>query len=291
MLERSSRVPTIAETYSPVITSTPQHTAQNVAIDQSVHVRLRQRCLGTGKDYALMLLCLDDTIWMRRCRTHMQLTPGQLVFVTPSDARDIQFLGRGSVCLVQYPHSAIQARGGRLPAITVGPVDSESGLGALVRQLIIDLCRTEKGDDIAVMQETFFYLMGPLLSRYSTTRKTLHSIPARIINLIESQLADPDLSPEVIALACNLSLRSLQRRFSRSGESIGHWIRRRRLERCHADLTNPRWRKQSIASIAFRWGFVEQAHFSRCFRQQYGCSPRELRMRNDALGADQGDPG
>ncbi|MDD5581131.1 MAG: AraC family transcriptional regulator [Methylobacter sp.] len=31
--------------------------------------------------------------------------------------------------------------------------------------------------------------------------------------------------------------------------------------------------------MAFRWGFNDSAHFSRVFKQQFGCSPREFRQQ------------
>lgn len=34
-----------------------------------------------------------------------------------------------------------------------------------------------------------------------------------------------------------------------------------------------------IAGIAIRWGFNEAFHFSRAFKQAYGCSPRDYRRK------------
>jgi len=255
--------------------------------DRHAPVHVWQVCLGSGSDGVLTLLCLDAAVEVvfRASQTRVQLQPGQLALVAKAQVHDLGFSGNGSLCLVQCPRSAIQARGGRLPAIALGPMETGRGLGALVRQLIVELCRSEGSGEIAVMQETLFQLMASLLGTHAAPRPVRDTIPARIIALIEGRLADPELSPEMIAACCGLSLRSLQRRFARAGESVGHWIRHRRLERCYADLMNPRWRKHSIASIAFRWGFVEQAHFSRCFRQQYGISPREVRLlRGDFSG-------
>ena len=53
-------------------------------------------------------------------------------------------------------------------------------------------------------------------------------------------------------------------------------IQRRRLERIHAHLTDPGERRR-ISEIAFQYGFVSKAHFSRAFRNAFGCSPREAR--------------
>ncbi|TGB13238.1 helix-turn-helix domain-containing protein [Streptomyces palmae] len=54
-------------------------------------------------------------------------------------------------------------------------------------------------------------------------------------------------------------------------------IRRRRLERCRADLASPDLRRQSIRSIAARWGFTGATAFSRAFRAAYDITPNDYR--------------
>jgi AraC-like DNA-binding protein len=59
--------------------------------------------------------------------------------------------------------------------------------------------------------------------------------------------------------------------------SVCDWIRSERLERCRNDLTDPAYADLSISAIASRWGLPSAPHFSRLFRDAYGCSPREFR--------------
>ncbi|WP_308344251.1 helix-turn-helix domain-containing protein, partial [Streptomyces sp. MK37H] len=75
-----------------------------------------------------------------------------------------------------------------------------------------------------------------------------------------------------------------------SRKTVSARIRRRRLERCHADLTDPRPRRRSISAIAARWGFPRPADFSRAFRAAYGVTPRELRQASRARVASSSDP-
>ena len=91
---------------------------------------------------------------------------------------------------------------------------------------------------------------------------------------VDDHLADPDLSPPRIAAAHAISVRTLHEAFEATGESVGALVRRRRLERCHADLTRPTG--DTVAVIALRWGFRDSSHFSRLFRRHYGIAPREL---------------
>jgi AraC-like DNA-binding protein len=65
--------------------------------------------------------------------------------------------------------------------------------------------------------------------------------------------------------------------FARQELSVCDWIRSERLERCRNDLADPTFADLSISAIASRWGLPSAPHFSRLFRDAYGCSPREFR--------------
>ncbi|MFE2547436.1 helix-turn-helix domain-containing protein [Streptomyces sp. NPDC059355] len=60
-------------------------------------------------------------------------------------------------------------------------------------------------------------------------------------------------------------------------EGVHAWIRRRRPERCRAELGLGGPGAEQVQIIAARWGFSGPAVFSRCFREAYGISPSEYR--------------
>ncbi|MCW0180826.1 helix-turn-helix domain-containing protein [Zavarzinia sp.] len=100
---------------------------------------------------------------------------------------------------------------------------------------------------------------------------------ARIEAYIRRHLSDPALSAGGIAGACGISVRYLHDLFAEDGgPSLFQWIRERRLEAARAQLEEPA-RGDAIADIAYRWGFGDQAQFSRHFRRHFGVTPREHR--------------
>lgn len=99
---------------------------------------------------------------------------------------------------------------------------------------------------------------------------------------IEIHLADPDLTPEVIAAHQHVSTRTLHRLFERDGLTVASWVRQRRLDRCRADLCDPALAPMAVGSIGERWGLCDAAHFSRLFKSTYGESPRSYRLRHRA---------
>ncbi len=98
-----------------------------------------------------------------------------------------------------------------------------------------------------------------------------------LVACIEAQLSDPELSPASVAAMQGVSIRHLHRLFRQAGVSFGNFVRRRRLERCRDDLSDPRFDGLPLTEIAYRWGFSDSSHFSRCFPSAFGCTAREFR--------------
>jgi AraC family transcriptional regulator, positive regulator of tynA and feaB len=102
---------------------------------------------------------------------------------------------------------------------------------------------------------------------------------------IETHLKDPDLTPAAIADALRISPRYLRMLFCGESESVSKYILRRRLEECAKRISSTLWRSSTITDIAFAWGFNSAAHFTRVFRDHYGCTPSEHRRMQLKAGA------
>lgn len=92
---------------------------------------------------------------------------------------------------------------------------------------------------------------------------------------IAKHLLDESLSPAFIASAHGVSVRTVNRIFSASGQTVTDTVRTRRLSRARHELAES---DKSIAAIASRWGFSDSSHFSRTFKAHYGIPPSEFRI-------------
>ncbi len=99
----------------------------------------------------------------------------------------------------------------------------------------------------------------------------------RIMEYINDNLEDERLRPESTAEAFSISRTYLDKLFARHGMTFCQTVLHKRLERCYADLADPRKRHLSISQIAFRRGFTSQSHFSRVFRAHFNRTPRQIR--------------
>jgi AraC family transcriptional activator of tynA and feaB len=104
-------------------------------------------------------------------------------------------------------------------------------------------------------------------------------------DLVEQRLADPELSPAMLARELHVSPRTLQRAFAATGESAAAYIRHRRLEQARLALTSTS-NRVSITELAAYWQFADSSHFTRSFKTHYGQTPTEYTRATQPDGRD-----
>ena len=94
---------------------------------------------------------------------------------------------------------------------------------------------------------------------------------------IRNHLREADLSASRIAHGIGISERHLGRVFAAEDTTVGKEILATRLRRAAEMLADPKLQSASVGAIAASAGFASAAHFSRSFKQAFGCTPREAR--------------
>lgn len=102
----------------------------------------------------------------------------------------------------------------------------------------------------------------------------------QVKHYIRMNIADPELSVQSIAERFGCSKRHLHRAFAESDVSLSDFIWQSRLERCAEALRAKVHRHLPVGEVAFNHGFSSFSHFSRAFRQRFGCSPSAYRQAN-----------
>jgi AraC family transcriptional activator of tynA and feaB len=118
-------------------------------------------------------------------------------------------------------------------------------------------------------------------SRVPATGTTYPALRAAMDRHIAAHLLSDSLTSAALASAHGVSVRTVNRVFQATGETVSEVIRLRRLARARTALVTGR---DSIATIAARCRFADSSHFSRMFRAQYGSSPGDYRARAVAEG-------
>ncbi|MCA0050890.1 GlxA family transcriptional regulator [Mesorhizobium sp. B283B1A] len=102
-----------------------------------------------------------------------------------------------------------------------------------------------------------------------------HRAVIKIIEEMEANLTEPLLLDELVGSA-GLSRRQIERLFrSELGCSPSRYYLDLRLERAHLLLISSRL---PVVEIAMACGFISASHFSKAYRDAYGCAPHQSRL-------------
>ncbi|MFF3484397.1 helix-turn-helix domain-containing protein [Streptomyces sp. NPDC002701] len=186
---------------------------------------------------------------------------------------------------IRFPRAALALPDRMLRDITAVPLGSDNPIARLAFTYFSQLAVSDElhqgvhGD--AAVQPSTELLRAVVASQHGNSGLAAAPLDAtlglRITQYLREHLADRDLSAARIAAAHGISVRHLYAVLSRSGISLGDWIRARRLAECRRELADPNGRQRTIAAIGRSWGFVDATHFSKVFKRAYGMSPRAWR--------------
>lgn len=239
---------------------------------------------GNGEDPGCILITQLEGI-RRYCQNGSValLTPGDTTLVDAGRPWTSDCSDNCARLYLRVPRWFVQDRL-RIGLLPVLPrIQGKYGLGATLFRLAISMyeeAESMSAEEGTVAVEAYLdILRGCVIRPESAATRLDHcaQLRPRVESFIEAHLSEPLLSPALIAAAASISVRHLHRIFAAKGCTVTAWIRERRLERCRTDLADPGLRERNITDIAFYWGFSDSAHFSHCFKQEFGVSPREFR--------------
>lgn len=243
-------------------------------------VRRTQRLARTDDTSAYYKLCLqlEGTATLRQDDRIVRLQPGQLAIYDTTRPYDLSFNGPYHHQVTLLPIDGLRTHQSAVAKLTATAQDTRTGLNRLLADTLLGL-PTRAGELTQTQAQQVgtvaLGLVDAALDSWLGCEYDDDALFADTLAFIEHNLRDPSLTPAVVASSQFISLRSLQAMFSRRGLTPSAWIRRRRLEMCHAQLASSTTR--SVSEIAADWGFTDSSHFSRAFRNAYGIPPRDAR--------------
>ncbi|MDF0487465.1 acetamidase/formamidase family protein [Sphingomonas sp. H39-1-10] len=263
-------------------------TAQTIAID----FRQEARCFW-------LVLLLEGALRATGGAARLEIGEGDMVYGSGDTPCEIALTGEFRLLVVKVPHN-LPALKARSPLPTdISNLISDTATGRMLSGLlrtVADTILDISDDQIRPVELALPELIAATLLDRAPTKALggaaggRAAILERVFQSIEMRLSDANLNTHQIAAEHDISPRYLQKLFEAHGESFGHYVKLRRLERCRLDLHSPLHAQRSISEILFQWGFNDSASFSRAFREQYGMSPREYRKSPEADATAAGLP-
>lgn len=167
------------------------------------------------------------------------------------------------------------------------PVSAREGWGAPLGSLLetmVEALGAEGIDDTPLPRPMIAEQVGTLLTlatgfhEPATESRHRGQLARQVLRRIETDFADPELSPEGLAAELGISKRYLQQLLAGSGTSFVQELTATRLDRASDMLTDPRAGGLTVGEIAFRCGFLDPGYFARAFRKRFGRTPSAWRQ-------------
>ena len=230
------------------------------------------------KDATFVSVLLEGAGFFYSSGGCLALTPGDVVVYRTDRPYLFGFSGSMRQLLVDVPHGLLEERD--VDVDVPHPVPG-AGRGAAARQaralraLLLDAAAdpAEAGESVAGQ---VLDLVGTMTAGQGGTVDAARVRTAKAY--IDEHLGDPDLCADAAGRAVGVTARHLNRSFATAeGTTVTRFVQDRRLEQARRDLSRRSLASDRIVDVAGRWGFVSQAHFTRLFRDAYGCTPTQYR--------------
>ncbi|MEQ8419931.1 MAG: ATP-binding protein [Arenibacter algicola] len=102
-----------------------------------------------------------------------------------------------------------------------------------------------------------------------------------LVRLVENQISNPDFKTEDLAQDLNMSYSAIYRKFQGlTGKKIVDFVRTMRLKKAAVLISDCNY---SVSEAAFLVGFNDPKYFSKCFKKEFGKSPRKLKGKVDHI--------
>ena len=256
----------------------PEHTVRRSAADIAA---------STSRCYYLNLKLAG------RCRIQqdgreVDLAPGQVGLFDSGRRFSLLFAGSRPLAVASFwvPYQELHDR---LPAGCEVDATRLSD-DPLAGHLIIETARSLNVTALDASEHDSARLFGVLLdlvaislSRRSAMQvaESADLVDATMLALqraVHDRIRRPGLAVADVAAAVGISERYVHKLFARTGQTFTSYVMERRLDGAARDLRDAAMAATHIGSITFDWGFSDLSHFTRRFRQRFGCTPRDWRQ-------------
>jgi AraC-like DNA-binding protein len=234
---------------------------------------------GCYRQHVLVLLVLRGSLRGKAGNRRIELRRGDIGFLDLAHDAEMR-ASEGSQLALVVPRAMLQAR-------VHGLVLRESQLACRMltrhlEQLVLSLPAIEPARVETLVEATMAVVQLCLdFSPAPATQPPSEPQRAAILDYIEANLDDVELTPERIARRFGLSRTRLYQLFLGSG-GIKRWIRDKRLDATFRDLCEDG--QPRIIDIAYRHGFSSERQFQRAFLARFGATPSAVRDRRKRGG-------
>ena len=245
-----------------------------------------QKQIDESEPYFLITIPVANQVQFSQANHTVICNPGAFILERSDLPYEFSYQQDNALWVIRVPVSMLRSRIREPERFLYMEFDKQQGMGAVFYQFMKSVVQQFAYTDESCHGVLSQQLIDLLAHSLENDDRVLMSSEASIRNahlrnietFVRDNIQRSDLSPDMIAASCNISTRYLHKLFKDSDQTVSQWIKELRLQSVLNDIKVDTGRT-TLAEIAYRWGFTDQAHFCRLFKARFGCTPKQMRER------------
>ncbi|WP_367108673.1 AraC family transcriptional regulator [uncultured Psychrobacter sp.] len=249
-----------------------------------VHYQRSGPHLSQNGDSILLTFPLSGSVNFQQQQRELVCHPGQFFIELSHQPYQFYHTQTAQLQVLKVPIAKLISHQRLIEQYFAQPITTEKGSGRLLQHQIAHTLHLATNFELTsvelqLLQQQLIDLIVHTLHRptLSLADSQVSTIKAAHLRRIESfiyfHLADPELSPQLVAQACHISERYLHVLFKEMPYTFAEWVKMTRLSVANKLLMKGSY--SSVADIGYQVGFTDQSYFSRIYKQQFGYSPKD----------------
>jgi len=248
--------------------------------------RLPKHLRPERREEFLITVPARSEIQFSQCGREVRCNPGGFIVERSDEPYVFSHAEAADMWVLKVDASALGARIRQPDRFCSYQFDATNGASGLFVDMLHLIPRRYEAMNEEVCTTVGRQLIDLLALALETDERTLTSHGSavrashltRIDAFLRRHLHDPELDPQKVARGCGISVRYLHELLRDTNQTLGQWIRDQRLAAAREKLRDANG-GDSIAQVAYRFGFSDHAQFSRAFKAQFGISPKDFRQQ------------
>jgi AraC-like DNA-binding protein len=237
---------------------------------------------GTAEEQYLITIPRRAPVEFRQMGREVRCDPGGFIIERGDEPYRFSYEAANDLCVLKVAKPVLSNRLRNPDRFCAQVFNGREGLGGLFTTMAQQV-QAQAPSDLAagtVLGRQLIELLTLAIDRSSDTADVAQSTVRaahlrRAEEVIRRNLSNPDLSPDLVAEACGISKRYLHEIFADGNGTVSKLIREERLIAARNMLQTPD--PGPMSDIAYRFGFSDQAQFSRLFKAMFGQTPSGYR--------------
>ena len=256
------------------------------ASSSPAQISRRGRYLADGNDDIMLAINRRGSVTVESIGRVQSLGEGDAIILSGGEAAAFHRTSLGNSFTLRVPRALLESSLVSVEDAVMRPIPAGQGALRLLSDYTTWLLNAGGAVDTQLLNLSIRHVhdllaltVGPSADFAETART--RGLRAARLRLAKSYVVAHshrrDITIATIAASLSVTPRYVQRLFEADGSTFSEFLIGQRLARAHRRLCEPGSSHVAISTIAYDAGFGDLSYFNRCFRRQYGRTPREVR--------------